>query len=460
MLVVPGSQVDRPRVTVILPAYNEAAIIERNLRRVCDYMTTLEAGYDWDVVVVNDGSTDRTGELADAFARAEPRVQVLHHFSNFNLGQALRYAFNACRGDYVVTLDTDLSYAPEHIGLLLEEIRRTRAKIVIASPYIRGGRTTSVPFVRLQASRQANRLLSFTAKERLATLTSMVRVYDRRFLSTLNLTETGIGINTEIIYKAQLLHAKIVEIPAHLDWTEQRLLAERSSSLRFTRSALAYAFSAFVFRPSLFFVIPGVVALLLSLYTLAWAAYRVGGHLVSEQGPNFSTAVSLAFGDAPHTFVVGGIALLLSVQLLSLGILSVQNKRYFEEVFHLGTTLYRHARPADDVGLRDVQRQPAQDQPRRDHVVAGDRLAQDPAGQNQHEDLRQAHAHVDDADVEAGQGQEEPELGHGEQPERDGEQRPAPAVDVGLVGDLADGGAHERGEQAEHGHQERTRAAR
>jgi glycosyltransferase involved in cell wall biosynthesis len=336
-----GSEDRRPFVSVVLPAYNEAAIIGQNLEMLCTYMATLEPDYRWEVVVVNDGSSDDTGAIATEVSRRWPQIRVLHHRSNFNIGQALRYAFSTCDGDYVVTLDSDLSYAPSHVGQLLDAIRTTHAKIVIAAPYLRGGQTTGIPRVRLLLSRAANRFLWLATKRQLATLTSMVRVYDRPFLSTLDLTSTDVGLNTEIIYKAQVLKAKICEIPAHLDWTAQQQLApERRSSLRLTRSVLAYLSSGFLFRPLAFFALPGVALLLLSLYTLAWAAYRVAGHMLS-QGAVFSAAVSEAFQDAPHTFIVGGISLLLAVQLISLGIMAAQSKAYFEESFHLGTSIYR-----------------------------------------------------------------------------------------------------------------------
>lgn len=339
---------DRRSVSIILPAYNEEALIADTLDQVRTYMLGLSDRYDWEIVVVDDGSADATGDVAVSYAAQHPNVRVLRHHSNFNVGQALRYAFSTCTTDYLVTLDTDLSYGPEHIGRLLETIERTRARIVIASPYLSGGLLTNVPRVRELASRNANRLLSMTAPGELRTLTGMVRAYDRRFLAGIDLKSTDVAINTEIIYKAQLLGAKIVEIPAHLDWTRQLAVAgARSSSIRLTRSVLAYVLSAFVFRPIIFFAIPGAVALLASLWTLMWAAYRTFENY-PESTEGFSGAVALAYQDAPHTFLVGGIAFVIGVQLLSLAILSMQNKRYFEEVFHLGTTVLRHVAPGLD----------------------------------------------------------------------------------------------------------------
>ncbi len=132
----------RPAVSVILPAYNEEALIERTLERVKAELVSLEARYDWEIVAVDDGSSDRTGAIIDAFAAGEPRVQALHHRVNTNLGHVLRDGFNASRGDYVVTLDSDLSYGPEHIGRLVDAIIATEADIVIASPYAEGGQVT------------------------------------------------------------------------------------------------------------------------------------------------------------------------------------------------------------------------------------------------------------------------------------------------------------------------------
>jgi glycosyltransferase involved in cell wall biosynthesis len=342
----------RPSVSVVIPAYNEAAMIERSLERVCEYLTTIEADYAWEVVVVNDGSSDATGALAEAVAARWTQVRIIHHRTNLNLGQALRTAFGECRGDYVVTLDSDLSYSPDHVGLLLDAIRLTDAKIVLASPYAKGGRTTGIPFIRLFLSRSANRFLWLTTKRQLATLTSMARVYDRAFLDTLNLKSTDVAINTEIIYKARLLSAKICEIPAHLDWTgQQEKSAERRSSLRLSRSVSAYLSSGFLFRPVAFFLLPGLILLALSLYTLAWATHHVLGYLTGPLEVPFSDAVALAYGDAPHTFLVGGFSLVIAFQLIGLGVLSAQSKIYFEELFHLNSKILRQKDLAQEIPL-------------------------------------------------------------------------------------------------------------
>ena len=238
----------KPVITIIVPAYNEAQIIEKNLSILYEYMATLENEYHWELIVVDDGSTDETGALADSFAKTRGKVQVLHHRTNLGLGQALRSAFDKCNGDYVLTMDLDLSYSPEHIAKMLRKIRETGAGIVIASPYMKGGRVSRVPWLRRTLSVWSNRFLSYTVKGKLKTLTGMVRAYDLNLLNSLALKAQSMNINIEIIYKAHLSGAQIVEIPAHLDWSLQRNEGiNRKSSMRLSRGILSCLSSGFAF---------------------------------------------------------------------------------------------------------------------------------------------------------------------------------------------------------------------
>src|SRR3989449_2170767 len=340
----PGAE---PLVSVVVPAFNEAAIVEKNLAALCRYLESLEDEYRWEMVFINDGSSDGTGRLVEAFARGRNNIRVLHHAVNFGLGQAFKFAFKHCRGEYIVTMDLDLSYSPDHIRRLLSRIRETRAKVVVASPYMKGGHISNVPWLRRTLSVWANRFLSATAKGSLSTLTGMVRVYDARFLKTLNLRAMGMEINPELIYKAMMLRGRIEEIPAHLDWRLQNAAGpKRKSSMRVLRHTMSTLFSGFLFKPFMFFIIPGLGLLLFSLYVNAWMlAHFLAEYQKFPQVAWFfsraSAAVATAYHQAPHTFFVGLMSLTLAIQFISLGILALQSKRYFEEIFHLGTTIYK-----------------------------------------------------------------------------------------------------------------------
>lgn len=339
----------KPFVSIVVPAYNEASIVENNLAKLCEYMDSLEKEYRWELIVVNDGSTDETSERAETFARSRDNVHVLHHSVNFRLGQALRFAFNNFNGDYVITMDLDLSYSPDHIEKMLKTIRETKAKIVIASPYMKGGKISNVSWMRRTLSALANRFLSLCSKGTVSTVTSMVRAYDRKFLKALDLKAMDVDINYETIYKAQLLGARIVEIPGHLDWGYQKSVGKkRKSSIRIFKTILSVLFGGFIFRPVMFFMLPGFGLMLLSFYPLTWAFihtitfYKKVPSSVGFFDMRLSEAIAAAFHLSPHSFFIGGITLMLGIQLVSLGILALQSMRYFEDLFHFSTVIHRY----------------------------------------------------------------------------------------------------------------------
>jgi glycosyltransferase involved in cell wall biosynthesis len=345
---------EKPLVSLVIPAYNEAAVVEKNLGVLCDYMRSLEHKYDWEMVVVNDGSKDNTSMLAKAFAAKHHNVFVLDHAVNFGLGQALKFAFNECRGDYIVTVDMDLSYSPDHIERLLDTLVRTRAKIVIASPYLQGGAVENVPEFRRILSVGANKFLSIASHGRIKTLTGMVRAYDARFLRTLDFYSMGMEVNSEILYKAMVLRARIEEIPAVLKWhlptppdpDAPPNKPVRKSSMRIAKYVATLLVSGFLYRPIMFFAVPGLTALAIFAWCMLWMAVD----LIQCHG------LTGAWNAAPATFVVGFFSLLAAVQMLSCGLISLQNKCYFEQMFHLGTTNYRTSRGATREVVREVKR--------------------------------------------------------------------------------------------------------
>jgi glycosyltransferase involved in cell wall biosynthesis len=346
----------KPFVSVVVPAYNEAEILAQNIGVLCRYLQGLEGEYRWELIIVNDGSSDDTGEVAERCAAEWENVFVLHHPYNFRLGQALRYAFGNCRGDYVVVMDVDLSYSVDHIERMLARIRQTKAKIVIASPYMKGGAVKNVPAFRKFLSKWANWYLCLMVakdgfSDPLTTITGMVRCYDREFLQRLSLKAMSVEINSEIIYKAMILRARIVEIPAILDWGEAKpekagKPQNRKSSMRMVLATLHSFVSGFMFRPFLFFIFPGIFFTLISFYPLGWALFHSIESFGDVPDPSasfffrFSDAIGLAFHRSPHAFVVGGFCLVIGVQLFNLGLMALQNKRYFEEMYYLASSIY------------------------------------------------------------------------------------------------------------------------
>ena len=335
-----------PFLSIIIPCYNEEAILQNNIKVINNYLECKKHKYRWEILIINDGSKDKTGTIADDLANEISNIRVIHHPTNLNLGRALQTGFQNSKGDILVVLDIDLSYSVDHIELMVDKLLETSADIVIASPYMKGGEVTAFPFGRKIMSKLVNRFMSFSAQDKYYTFTGMVRAYRTNFIRTVNLKTKDYEINPEIIYKAMILRARIVEIPAHLDWTEQnKYVRERTSSIRVIRGFFSGIMSAFIFRPYIFFIGIGSILMILSLYELIWLLFDTLSDLnncVSNGGsPTCSFSISLAkqFSRNPQSFMVGGITFIAAIQFLSLGFLSLQSKRYFEELFHLGTSL-------------------------------------------------------------------------------------------------------------------------
>ena len=279
----------KPFITLILPCYNEEAILQANLHLMICYLESKNHKYEWEILLINDGSKDKTGDIAETFAYKDKRIRVIHHPTNLNLGNALQTGFCNAKGDILVVLDIDLSYSVDHIEMMVDKLIETSADIVIASPYMKGGKVTDVPFLRKIMSRWVNKFMQIAAQEKYHTYTGMVRAYRRCFIRTLNLKTKDYEVNPEIIYKAMILRARIVEIPAHLDWTEQNKYSEqRTSSIRVIRGFFSGIMSGFIFRPYIFFLGVGTILMSLSLYELIWLLYDTvkGTYQIHNQGNN------------------------------------------------------------------------------------------------------------------------------------------------------------------------------
>jgi glycosyltransferase involved in cell wall biosynthesis len=332
----------KPFISIIVPCYNEEAILSVSLNTIITYLESEDHKYRWEIVIVNDGSKDKTGEIADDFANQRNEIRVIHHPVNLNLGRALQTGFRHSKGEIIVVLDVDLSYSVEYVGEMVDKLVETCADMVVASPYMKGGKVTGVPFTRKIMSLWVNKFMRIAAQDKYYTYTSMVRAYRNSFIHTLNLKTKDYEISPEIMYKAMILRAQIVEIPAHLDWTEQnKYKGKRTSSIRILRGFFSGIMSAFIFRPYIFFLVIGTFLMVLSMYELVWLLFDTLSDLkkFTEMENPFSTSLALQFKKNPQSFMVGGITFIAAIQFLALGFLSLQSKRYFEELFHLGTSL-------------------------------------------------------------------------------------------------------------------------
>lgn len=238
------------KISVIIPMYNEELVIVESINRLVNTLSQLEDS--WELILVNDGSTDETLKLANEESKKHPNVKVVSYIPNRGRGKALRTGFANAEGDLIVTTEADSSWGEGIIIKLLEELKKENVDIVIASPHRYGGGFKNVPFHRRFLSRVGNKILGLAFGRDLTTTTGMTRGYKREVIDTLNLESDGKEIHLEIISKALALGYNIVEIPGVVEWKkDEKGKLKRRSSFKVGRLIISHLLFSFNESPLL-----------------------------------------------------------------------------------------------------------------------------------------------------------------------------------------------------------------
>src|SRR5262245_452409 len=128
---------DTPRISIVIPAYNEQEVLPEFHRRLAAVMNGL--GESWEAVYVNDGSSDSTYEILKELGRCDPRIVLLDLSRNFGKEIDMTAGFDYARGDAVVVIDADLQDPPELIRDFVREWRQTGVDVVYAKRRARNG---------------------------------------------------------------------------------------------------------------------------------------------------------------------------------------------------------------------------------------------------------------------------------------------------------------------------------
>ena len=262
-------------VSVIIPMYNEEDNVLITLKEVKKVLKTCGS---YQIIAVDDGSSDRTLELLEEYARENPELVVLKHPVNMGMGKALRTGFEQAEGDVIVTLDADLSYEPQYITELIRELHQHHLDIVIGSQYMEGGETEDIPFIRLFVSKMANKIVGYALDRNISTVTGILRAYRKEVLDSIEIESTGTEINPEILSKAIAIGFEVKEIPVKL---KGRKLGE--SKIQFRSTTISHLLFTFYEKPMMLF---GVIGLLMCLIGIISAVYLFYQYLVGALDPN------------------------------------------------------------------------------------------------------------------------------------------------------------------------------
>lgn len=167
-------------------------------------------------MIVDDGSLDETASVADSLAASRPHVRVVRLSPNRGLGGALRAGFEAARGEWIATLDADLTFRPEQLAELLAKAKEEKADLVSGSPFLRPGDMGDVPWARRLPSLMLNALYRGLFGLSLTSYTPVFRLYRAARLRELTLTSVGFEINAEIASRAMTRRWRVREVPTPL----------------------------------------------------------------------------------------------------------------------------------------------------------------------------------------------------------------------------------------------------
>ncbi|MGQ0712518.1 MAG: glycosyltransferase family 2 protein [Gemmatimonadaceae bacterium] len=214
----------RPKLSVVIPAYNELDTIEQILLRVD------AVAIDKEIVVVEDCSTDGTRELLEQIAASAARdhgarlpqsgqtlntrrLRVFFQEKNQGKGAALRRGFKEARGDVVIIQDADLEYDPAEYPHLLEPIERGLADVVFGSRFMGGGARRVLFYWHSVGNRLLTMLSNIFTNLNLSDVWTCYKAFRHEVLETIELREDRFGIEPEMTAKIAKGGWRVYEVP-------------------------------------------------------------------------------------------------------------------------------------------------------------------------------------------------------------------------------------------------------
>ncbi|RJR41830.1 MAG: glycosyltransferase [Desulfobacteraceae bacterium] len=216
-------------LTLLVPLYNEAHCIEENFSKLEEYLSG--QGEEYEILLVNDGSSDSTAEIVDRLAAERPHARALHTSHNRGKGHAVRSGMLNSKGKFIVFTDADLAVPVIFIGSCLSELRRG-ARVVIGSRHL----PESVFKVRQGFMRQFlgevfRRFTVLALRLRVSDVTCGLKGFEKSAALEI-FSRSRIerwGYDAEILFLARRLGHTIKEIPvewAHRDNSKVRIVTD------------------------------------------------------------------------------------------------------------------------------------------------------------------------------------------------------------------------------------------
>ncbi|MFM8600574.1 MAG: glycosyltransferase family 2 protein [Actinomycetota bacterium] len=196
------NQTSFAKLSVFFPMWNEQDYIERAVeaaREECEALIAEKDIADYEIIIVDDASTDRTGAMADAIAASDPHVRVVHHPENRKLGGSMKSGFAAATGDLVLYTDADLPFDMHDVHKAMRLLRYYEADVVSAYRFDRTGEG----YVRTVYSFFYNMLVRVLFGVRMRDINFAFKLCRTRIFGDVVLKSEGSFIDAELVVRAQ-----------------------------------------------------------------------------------------------------------------------------------------------------------------------------------------------------------------------------------------------------------------
>ena len=198
------------KLSMFFPMWNEEAYIERAIgyaKEECELLLAAGQILDYELIVVNDASTDNTAQMADAMAIADPHVKVVHHPVNRKLGGSIKSGFAAATGDVVLYSDADLPFDMAEVGRAVRLMRYYDADIVSAFRHDRTGEGSSRAIYTFFYNILIRRLFGV----RLRDINFAFKLCRTRIFEHITLQSEGSFIDAELIIRTKKLGFDVIQ---------------------------------------------------------------------------------------------------------------------------------------------------------------------------------------------------------------------------------------------------------
>jgi glycosyltransferase involved in cell wall biosynthesis len=194
------------KLSILMPVYNEVAVLEAAVKRVLDVPYPVET----ELIIVDDGSTDGTRSLYDTWA-GDPRVRVHLKESNGGKGSAIRKAAELADGDYMMICDADLEYSPEEIPSLLAPVLNGAATVVYGTRTF--GSHNSYSYLYVLGNRAVTTVANVLFNCYISDLETCFKLMPLELYRSLDVVSAGFGMEAEITGKLLGRGIRPYEVP-------------------------------------------------------------------------------------------------------------------------------------------------------------------------------------------------------------------------------------------------------